>query len=439
VSLNDTLNVGGLTTLDSTLVVKADVSLNDTLNVGGLTTLDSTLVVKADVSLNADMFLSGNMGINSSPNSTIVMDISATNAIRLPKGTNNERPVQNNADASYKGLIRYNAEQDQFEGFGAGNSWGSLGGVKDVDQDTYIIAETSAGADNDQLQFYTSGSERMVIDAAGDASFNHGVNVVGATTLNSTLVVGEDVSFNANMSLGGNIVIAGNLTVSETNSIINTVVNNYEVIITNDLSLNGDFIASGDVSLNSTLNVTDATTLSSTLSVADATTLASTLEVSQDASFNNNMYVEGTITLSGDVLPLHGNVSNLGSSEKPFGTLFISNNTINFASANADDAGSLSFSQGGIEVQASGEENVQQLLSVVDNKVAIGKASKNATSNLDLSGTMLVTGDVSMNTAISIGGAATLSSTLDVTGIATMLSNLALQGELIMSSRTVQF
>ena len=43
------------------------------------------------------------------------------------------RPVQNGDDAS-AGLIRYNAEQDQFEGFGAGNAWGSLGGVKDVDQ-----------------------------------------------------------------------------------------------------------------------------------------------------------------------------------------------------------------------------------------------------------------------------------------------------------------
>ena len=105
------------------------------------------------------------MGINTTPNNDLALDINATNAIRLPKGTSAQRPVQNGADPSYKGIIRYNAEQDQFEGFGAGNSWGSLGGVKDVDQDTYITAETSAGADNDQRKFYTAGSERMVINA----------------------------------------------------------------------------------------------------------------------------------------------------------------------------------------------------------------------------------------------------------------------------------
>ena len=138
--------------------------MSDSLAVSGTATMSSTLLVTDDASLNADLFVSGNMGINAAPNSDIVLDISSTNALRLPKGQNADRPVQNNADASYKGLIRYNAEQDQFEGFGAGNAWGSLGGVKDVDQDTYIIAETSAGTDNDQLQFYTAGSERMVID-----------------------------------------------------------------------------------------------------------------------------------------------------------------------------------------------------------------------------------------------------------------------------------
>jgi hypothetical protein len=148
------------------------------------------------------MFLSGNLGINAYPNSDIVVDISSTNALRLPKGQNADRPVQNDANASYKGLIRYNSEQDQFEGFGAGNAWGSLGGVKDVDQDTYIIAETSAGADNDQLQFYTAGSERLVIEANGDASFNHGVNIVGATTMESTLRVENYMGINTDPSSG---------------------------------------------------------------------------------------------------------------------------------------------------------------------------------------------------------------------------------------------
>ena len=111
-----------------------------------------------------------------------------------------------------------------------------MGGVKDVDQDTYITAETSAGADNDQLKFYTAGSERMVINAEGD------------------------LSLNSDVAIAGNLVMDGTLQVRESQSIINTTINNYEVIVTNDLSLNGKFLASGDVSLNSKLYVKDQAT-----------------------------------------------------------------------------------------------------------------------------------------------------------------------------------
>ena len=201
-TLSSTLAVTDATTLSSTLAVTDATTLSSTLLVSENTTLQQELYVTGDSSFNANMFVSGNMGINAQPNNDIVMDISSTNAIRLPKGQNADRPVQNDANASYKGLIRYNSEQDQFEGFGAGNAWGSLGGVKDVDQDTYIIAETSAGADNDQLQFYTAGSERLVIDANGDASFNHGVNIVGATTMESTLRVENSMGINTDPSSG---------------------------------------------------------------------------------------------------------------------------------------------------------------------------------------------------------------------------------------------
>jgi hypothetical protein len=201
------VDVTKATTLSSTLGVTDATTLSSTLDVTDATTLSSTLTVQNDASFNANIQLSGNMGINATPNSTIVFDISSNNAIRLPKGTSGERPVNNGGDASYKGLIRYNTDQDQFEGFGAGNTWGSLGGVKDVDGNTYISAETSAGADNNELQFFTDGNERMRIGAEGDVSFNHGVNIVGATNMDSTLVVGGDVSCNSNLSVQGTTVV----------------------------------------------------------------------------------------------------------------------------------------------------------------------------------------------------------------------------------------
>ena len=142
---------------------------------------------------------SGNVGIGTN-NPSVKLDINSTDAIKLPIGTNAQRPT--GAD----GLIRYNSEQSTYEGYGNG-AWGSLGGVKDVDQDTYISAETSAGTDNDQLQFFTSGTERMRIDSDGQVDIysnylgsDHTVNnptvSVGITMLNiypeeGTVVIGN--------------------------------------------------------------------------------------------------------------------------------------------------------------------------------------------------------------------------------------------------------
>ena len=43
--------------------------------------------------------------------------------LKIPKGTTDQRPV-----SAEQGFIRYNSELEQFEGYGSGNSWGSLGG-----------------------------------------------------------------------------------------------------------------------------------------------------------------------------------------------------------------------------------------------------------------------------------------------------------------------
>ena len=104
---------------------------------------------------------SGNVGMGTNPK--VSLDVGGTDAIRIPYGTTAQRPQ---TDAS--GCIRYNTDTSSYEGFGAGSTWGSLGGIKDVDQDTYISAENSAGADNDQLKFYTGNSEKMIIDQSGN-------------------------------------------------------------------------------------------------------------------------------------------------------------------------------------------------------------------------------------------------------------------------------
>ena len=95
-------------------------------------------------------------------NPRVAIDINTTDSIMLPKGTTNQRPA-----FSEQGYIRYNTTYQTFEGFGAGNAWGSLGGVKDTNQDTYVSAESYPTSNDDILRFYNSNSESMRIMPSG--------------------------------------------------------------------------------------------------------------------------------------------------------------------------------------------------------------------------------------------------------------------------------
>jgi len=90
-------------------------------------------------------------------NATGYVDIVGTQALNIPVGTTTQRPL------GVTGHIRFNSTTQQFEGY-AGTAWSSLGGVRDVDSDTYIIPETSAGSDEDRLDFYAGGVKVAELD-----------------------------------------------------------------------------------------------------------------------------------------------------------------------------------------------------------------------------------------------------------------------------------
>lgn len=74
---------------------------------------------------------------------------SSTSYLKVPVGTDAQRPGSPSA-----GMVRYNSDSGSFEGYGT--AWASLGGVKSVDGLTYIVAESSPGASNDELEFYAA-------------------------------------------------------------------------------------------------------------------------------------------------------------------------------------------------------------------------------------------------------------------------------------------
>ena len=84
-----------------------------------------------------------------------LVKVKSTSGFVIPSGDGSERP----SDAEV-GCIRYNTQSDQYEGFN-GSDFVSLGGVRDVDGNTYITAELSAGNDDNTLTFYNDGSNTL--------------------------------------------------------------------------------------------------------------------------------------------------------------------------------------------------------------------------------------------------------------------------------------
>ena len=113
--------------------------------------------------------------------------ISASDGLIIPVGNN----AQRSGDAVV-GEIRFNTDAQTYEGYD-GNNWGSLGGMTDVDKDTFITAENSAGVDNDELKFFTAGVERLRIFADGHISASGNITSSG------------------NLQIAGNISSSGNI------------------------------------------------------------------------------------------------------------------------------------------------------------------------------------------------------------------------------------
>ena len=126
--------------------------------------------------------------IELTPSGTGIVKVNSTQSLQVPVGTDAQRPV-----SAAAGMLRYNSTANQYEGY-TGSQWIQLGGVSDVDRNTYIKAEASPGANDNTLYFYADGSlaatltnqdfrpNKILVD---DIEING--NVVKTTTTNTDL------------------------------------------------------------------------------------------------------------------------------------------------------------------------------------------------------------------------------------------------------------
>lgn len=123
------------------------------------------------------------------PNGTGIVDFQGTQAVRLPRGTTAER------SAGQAGEIRYNTTNNYYEGHN-GSDWRRLDGVYDLDENTYITAETTPGANDNVISFYIDGLNRATLNATEFSTSNVNIgninitgNTISTTNANGNLVL----------------------------------------------------------------------------------------------------------------------------------------------------------------------------------------------------------------------------------------------------------
>ena len=148
-----------LTGITTTTGIMVGQNINATAGTGTLYGGTPTSVLVASIVSGTSITVTVTGG--TIPTAGTITSLTTFGFLQVPSGTTAQRPW-----VPVAGMVRYNSTQSTFEGYSSG-AWSSLGGVKSVDALTYIIAETSAGASNGELEFYAE-------DASGTATVKIG-------------------------------------------------------------------------------------------------------------------------------------------------------------------------------------------------------------------------------------------------------------------------
>ena len=159
ISSNDTLSLNAT----NSITLNSNVNISSSIQIdGGTGDFSSSGEIKTLDKLNVnDILFLENSEISTSVTSDLILKpggltkIDSSTALIIPSGTTLQRPQQPNAE---NGAIRFNTETGQYEGYNASTtSWSSLGGVRDLDGNTTILAELSIGANDNTLWFINDG------------------------------------------------------------------------------------------------------------------------------------------------------------------------------------------------------------------------------------------------------------------------------------------
>ena len=224
--------------------------------------------------------------------SQAVVQIDNIRGLVIPVGTTGNRP-----SSPLQGLVRFNTSISQFEGYN-GSSYISIGGVRDVDGNTYIVPELSPGSNENTLFFYTDGVERMTLSAS-QLNVNTSITtILNATTASTTTTTGA-------FQVIGGVGIGGQLNVGG-------ATNKFTAATASTTSATGALVVTGGVGIGGNLNVASNANVTglTTLAQAEVTDLTSSRVTYAGAS--GRLVDSANLTFSGTTLTVTGNETVTG-------------------------------------------------------------------------------------------------------------------------------
>lgn len=190
-NVNDKLVI---TAANGNLETSGYIKVNDYFLVDNILKIDENVISTVTVS---DIILNPSVGR--------LTKVNSTSALVLPVGTSAQRPT---AALAVDGAIRYNSETEQYEGYNAtSSSWSSLGGVRDLDGNTTILAEETTGANDNTLWFINDNINTMKFTP----SYMEFVNVKKVRSLSVTAPAFIEWRANIPVALGQFVKYKNNL------------------------------------------------------------------------------------------------------------------------------------------------------------------------------------------------------------------------------------
>ena len=172
---------------------------------GVLKTTDSLNVNDYLLFSNNDISSTSSNNIQFSPATGRVAKVNSNTALIIPSGSSAERPSGGIVE---NGAIRFNTDSGQYEGYNASTtSWASLGGVRDLDGNTYIAAEASVGANDNTLYFYNDGNNTVSVTP----NYLQFVNVKKIRSINTTAPAYTEYATNTQVTVGDYLKYRNNI------------------------------------------------------------------------------------------------------------------------------------------------------------------------------------------------------------------------------------